>query len=273
MRGRSREGLDARLPLLISRGLRVVVPAAAGIRRGVGLRVARALDLDHHLHIVLRLPGTSVRRRGVGPLGVHVRLGPPDLHAGLGDPVLADLLEEAVLACRRRGRVVYERKELLVVADLSVESLDGKTSVSEVTEYAQVSKTAWKSLKNIKHGKPYLVEGHHTLAVRLVILIKHPQLLKLADNAPRLELNVLVALAVGMQLTPKLKRIPVRRAELLIALLVAVPAVVAPVRDCLLELVALQLLVRPVLDGSFDRHVEGLPGFHERLAELVGLSD
>lgn len=119
----------------------------------------------------------------------------------------------------------------------------------------------------------------HTLAVLLIIITKDPQLLKLIDDTLRLELNILEPLAVRLQLEPEVKGTPVRGAELFLALLVVVPAaaaaaaVVAPVGDCLLQLVALQLLVRPVLDGSLDGQVECLAGLHELLAEVVGLPD
>lgn len=75
-----------------------------------------------------------------------------------------------------------------------------------------------------------------------------------------------------MQLAPKIKRILVRSTKLLFTLLISVPSVMGPVGDFLLELVALKLLVRLVLDGSLDGKIEGLARFHELLAELVGLA-
>lgn len=108
------------------------------------------------------------------------------------------------------------------------------------------------------------------------MLIKTPQPLELVDDALRLELNILEAVLLRLELAPKLKGHVVRGLELLVTLRVlatAAAAVAAPVGDCLLELVALQLLLGPVLDSALDGHVEGLPGLHEHLAELVGLVD
>lgn len=59
--------------------------------------------------------------------------------------------------------------------------------------------------------------------------------------------------------------------ELVLAVRVGATTGVVPVGDRFLEVVTLELLVRPVLDGSLDGHVEDLPSLHKDLADLIGL--
>lgn len=118
----------------------------------------------------------------------------------------------------------------------------------------------------------YLVQFQNAFAVRLVTPLEGPQLLKLVDDAKRLVLNILDTLLLRLELAPQIKGVTMGGPELVVALL-ATTTVAAPVGDGLLELVALELLLGPVLDGLLDGHVEGLAGLHEHVAELVGLVD
>lgn len=76
-----------------------------------------------------------------------------------------------------------------------------------------------------------------------------------------------------MKLATQLEAVAMSSLELVVAFGIAAASIMIPIRDRFLQLVALKFLVRPVFDGTLDSNIEALAGFHEVVAELIGLLD